>query len=223
MIELILFDLDDTIYPRSSGVRDHVNRLITAFVSRELGISAAEADSLRHQNTPRYGTTINWLRECHDFGDTESYMEAIHPLDFSPFLPEPAPYRPLFQSLPLRKAILTNAPREHAERVLTHLNLRDCFESLTDIRENSLQGKPALGAYQRALVKADLSPERILFIDDAEPNLTPFRDMGGQVLLIDEATGKSDSGCDALKSIFELPGYLTAKGWLKPCLSSNCR
>lgn len=50
-------------------------------------------------------------------------------LPLHPLQPDPA-LRALLDSIPLPKHIFTNADRRHAERCLSLLGIRDCFDSV---------------------------------------------------------------------------------------------
>jgi putative hydrolase of the HAD superfamily len=184
---------------------------MTGYVSRALGVSTDEAHELRRASFPRFGSTIRWLMEEHGLEDPESFLLPTHPDDVSPFLvPDPA-VRSTLEALRVPKSLLTNAIREHAERVLDFYGARDLFERIFDLRFNGYRGKPDPEAYRRTLEALGERPQDVLFVDDYPAYLTPFREMGGHVLLI--SPEPSGNGLPRISSIHELPAYLARAGY----------
>ena len=74
-----LFDLDDTLHDASFAIFDAIDRRMTDYVERALGVERAEANRLRLLYWRRYGATLlglvrhhgvdagHFLRETHDF------------------------------------------------------------------------------------------------------------------------------------------------------------
>ncbi len=210
-ISYILFDLDDTLYPASSGLAHVFKERILAFVSEYLGISPEEADLIRDEKRQSYGTTLEWLQAEKGLTDVDPYFEAIHPKDIGAYLkPDPA-LTAMLERLPQRTSILTNSPIEHAERVSRFLEIRGFMEHIFDLRFNGLLGKPDRAAYQRALDIIGCSPEEVLFVDDMPRYLYAFREMGGRTLLIDEDGRHEGSDLERVRSIHEIEELISAR------------
>ncbi len=208
MINLILFDVDNTIYPASSNMAGALRNGITGFTADYLGISFDEALRQRNENLVKYGTTINWLTKCHNFSDIEAYMDAVHPKNVEDFIPENPRLKTMLEGIPVKKAVLTNSPLEHTLRILNFYGITDMFESIFDIRGMGFKGKPYLSAYKKPLSELEIPAEETLFIDDVPDYLDPFKEMGGNVLLIDESGKHAVSGLPVIKRITELDKYL---------------
>ena len=213
MVKFLLFDLDNTLYPASCGLDREIDRLMTLFVAEYLEISVEESHRRRKTEAIPYGTTLTWLREALSFHDEERYFEAVHPknvdayIDFDPGLPA------MLGRIELPKTVLTNSPKEHAERVLKHLGIAKYFDRVLDIRFNGYSGKPHREVYERAVKLVGYPAEDILFIDDLPRYLLPFREIGGQGLLVDEAGHHANKGLGlpAIRKITELEGFLAAR------------
>ncbi|MCX7786364.1 MAG: HAD-IA family hydrolase [Spirochaetes bacterium] len=210
MIRAILFDLDNTLYPASSGLDREIDRRMTVFVARYLGISEKEAHVLRKTDARVYGTTLQWLREMYGFHDIEAYMTEVHPTNVSSFLSYNPKLEEMLSSLPYPKVILTNSPLEHADRVLECLKIRSYFDAVLDIRFNQFRGKPYPEAYYRAVHLLGTQVEEVLFVDDLLPYLTAFKALGGHPLLIDEEGNHTDIGIPAIPTVIDLPLYLSS-------------
>jgi putative hydrolase of the HAD superfamily len=214
MLKLALFDLDNTLYPESSGMDHDINRRMVGFVASYLGMPLEEARAFRHEHAKKYGTTLEWLRTEQSFSDTEGYFAIVHP-DGEEYCIEPAPeLGPLLDSLPMRKAVLTNSPSEHAERVLAKLGVRDRFEAVYDIRFNCLQGKPHPEAYLRACEASGVRAEEALFVDDMPKYVHAFIELGGRGLLIDEYDRFPDESLARVRRLAELPALAAKEGWI---------
>ena len=87
-------------------------------------------------------------------------------------------------------SILTNAPHEHADRVLEKLGVADLFEAVTDIRDAGFNGKPYPDAYLAALRKVGATLEETLFLDDMQKYTDGWVALGGTAVLIGDQNGK---------------------------------
>lgn len=209
MIEYLLLDLDNTLYPRSSGLGRSMGERMGEFVARYLSLSDEEADTRRRHGLRRYGTTLKWLIHEHRLIDVEGFIEFVHPTDLDSFLTEDdrLAAQSALAMLDMPAAILTNAPMEHAMRVLEWLGLERRFEHIVDIRANGWVGKPARSAYESALARTGARPEATLFADDVLQYVLPFRDMGGRAVHVaDEPAG--EPGVTTIGGIAELASII---------------
>jgi putative hydrolase of the HAD superfamily len=208
MLRLVLFDLDNTLYSDSLGMdRDIVIRM-NAYVADFFGISVHKALALRRQYAKKYGTTLEWLMAEHDFTDTEAYFAAVHPDGEEYCLEKDPELARALDAVKLPKAVLTNSPSEHADRVLRKLGVVDRFDAVFDIRFNALRGKPHAEAYRRACEASGVAVEDVLFVDDMPKYARGFIDIGGRALLIDEADRFADEDLPRIRSLVELPDYV---------------
>jgi putative hydrolase of the HAD superfamily len=209
MINFILFDLDNTLYPKSSGLDKEIDRLMTEFTGAWLRISRAEALELRKTEAIPYGTTLKWLNQKHGFRDQDKFLEAVHPKNVEAWISPDPELRSMLDAIDLPKAVLTNSPMEHAVRVLERLGIKNHFTKIFDIRYNRFTGKPNPEAYQRALRDTGQDDiRRVLFVEDLPRYLIPFRDMGGQAVLVDEQNLHGDTGLPSIRKITELKYYI---------------
>ena len=210
-IGYILIDLDNTIYLASSGLLQEMDRRITEYVMKVLSIGLIEAGQRRVLYCRKHGTTLKGLLETGKVDDPEEYLRLVHPMDVEKYLPkDPVLVRNL-TSIPLPLSILTNSPREHAERVLKHLEISGFFQRIFDLRYNRFQGKPIVSVYHRVLEAIEKKPHEVLFIDDHVEYLRPFQELGGEVLLVDEGRedeGQEENGVPSIQRLTQLADYL---------------
>lgn len=208
MPSLLLFDLDNTLYPESSGMDHDITRRMIEYVAAYLGMGVEEARAFRHERAKKYGTTLEWLRTEHGFADVESYFAAVHPEGEEYCIAADPSLGPLLDSMPQRKAVLTNSPYEHAARVLEKLGVADRFEAIYDIRYNELRGKPHAEAYRRACAALGAGIEETVFVDDMPKYVRGFLDIGGRAVLVDEGARFSAEGLVSVRGLSELPALV---------------
>ena len=164
-MRVLLLDLDETLYPPGNGVLGRIAARINSFMTERLGFAIAEVDAERVRLRDRFGTTMRGLIEQYEL-DPDDYLRHCHGVDLSDLLaPDPA-LRALLARLPLRKAILTNAPRAHADQVLRLLGIADLIERVIAIEDLRYDPKPAASAYEAALARLRVPAAACLFVDD---------------------------------------------------------
>ncbi|XP_050141573.1 suppressor of disruption of TFIIS-like [Malus sylvestris] len=142
--DCLLFDLDDTLYPYSSGIATACRINIEDYMVEKLGIDRSIIPELGNLLYKNYGTTMAGLRAIgYDF-DYDEYHSFVHGrLPYDNIKPDPV-LRSLLLNLPYRKIIFTNADKIHAAKALCRLGLEDifegiiCFETLNPIHKNTV-------------------------------------------------------------------------------------
>ncbi len=206
-ITTLFFDLDDTLYPPSSGVWDAIGNRIDEFIITRVGVPREEVSALREHLYHTYGTTLRGLTVTRGI-DAADYLAFVHDIPLQAYLTPDERVRNLLQRYPQRKVIFTNADQAHARRVLAVLNLSDCFDQIIDVLDVAPDCKPMPGAFQRALALAGAASAReAVLIDDAPHNLKAAREAGFYAIRIGPPA--QDGCCDAvIPSLLELPGVL---------------
>lgn len=177
-VEAFLFDLDNTLYPPSSGLLEAGDALITAFIAERLGLPHAEADDLRVKLWQQYGATSYGLEVEHGVPEREFYEGSIERLNPADYLsPDPA-LGAMLAGLEGRKCVFTNSTARYARSVLEVLSIRDRIDSIFDIEFAGGIPKPQLQPYQRVLAALDCPARNVALLDDTEGNLEPGADLG---------------------------------------------
>ncbi|XP_052175236.1 uncharacterized protein C24B11.05-like [Diospyros lotus] len=128
--ECLLFDVDDTLYPFSSGLSHECTKNIIGYMVEKIGIEENEAPEINVRLYKDYGTTMAGLRASGYNFDYDDYHSFVHGrLPYEILKPDPV-LKGLLQSLPIRKFIFSNANKEHVTKVLGRLGLEDCFEGV---------------------------------------------------------------------------------------------
>lgn len=212
MLRYLILDLDNTLYPASTGMEDEVVRRMSVYAGAYLGVSPAEALAMRRELPAKYGTTLEWLMAEKGFDDPEAFFAAVHPEGEEDCL-EPSPeLGAMLDSIALPKAVFTNAPREHADRVLARLGVADRFEAVYDIRFSGLRGKPRAEAFAAVAASCGVSPTEAFFVDDLPRYVEGFASIGGRGAVVDELDHHVGTRFPRIHSLFELPGLLEELG-----------
>ncbi|GLJ40971.1 hypothetical protein SUGI_0848040 [Cryptomeria japonica] len=224
--ECLLFDLDDTLYPLSSGLAAACAKNIRDYAVHRLGVDEKKVAELCGELYKNYGTTMAGLRAVgYDF-DYDDYHSFVHGrLPYENLKPDPV-LRSLLLSMTQRKVIFTNGDKVHAAKVLSRLGLEDCFEgvicfetlnSSPETAENNnswdvhfsvisktpVVCKPSIEAIERALVLANADPKRTVFFDDSQRNIAAGKHVGLHTVLV--GTSVRTEGADlALESIHNI-------------------
>ncbi|GMY10907.1 HAD-like domain containing protein [Fagus crenata] len=128
--ECLLFDLDDTLYPLSSGLSVQVTKNIQEYMLQKLGIEEKKVPELCVSLYKKYGTTMAGLRAVGYNFDYDDFHSFVHGrLPYNLLKPDPV-LRGLLLSLPIRKVIFSNADKAHTARALNRLGLEGCFEGI---------------------------------------------------------------------------------------------
>jgi putative hydrolase of the HAD superfamily len=188
----LYFDLDDTLYPPSSGLWDAIRHRMNEYMQKIVDLPLPEIVKLRQNYLEQYGTTLRGL-QTHYAVDSDEYLAYVHDLPLEKYIKPDPELRMILLSLPQRRWIFTNADDKHAARVLNILGIQDCFAGIIDIRAIDFACKPELIAYQRALtVAGDGDPSQCVIFDDALRNLSPARELGFFTVLVgNNGTGGS--------------------------------
>jgi putative hydrolase of the HAD superfamily len=180
----LLFDLDDTLYPPTSGLWDAIRERMNDYMTELIGLPRNEIVALRQKYLETYGTTLRGLQHYYDV-DTDEYLAFVHDLPLKNFIMPDPDLRTMLLSLPQHRWIFTNADGNHAKRVLNILGVSDCFDGIIDIHAIDFACKPEIIAYQRALViVGEVDPNHCIIFDDSVRNLSPARQLGFYTVLV---------------------------------------
>ncbi|WP_332690632.1 pyrimidine 5'-nucleotidase, partial [Devosia sp.] len=135
-----VFDLDNTLYPRSCNLFAQIDIRITSYVMELTQLDFEAARALQKTYYREFGTTLNGLMSRHEV-DPDHFLNTVHAIDYSPVDAHPDLVEAI-RALPGRKFILTNGDTGHARAVLKRLGCDDIFEHVHDIRAMTYVPKP---------------------------------------------------------------------------------
>ncbi|PQQ12081.1 uncharacterized protein Pyn_01551 [Prunus yedoensis var. nudiflora] len=212
--DYLLFDLDDTLYPLSSGLNLSCRKNIEEFMQQHLHIEESEVPRMCLELYREYGTTMAGLKALGYEFDNDEFHSHVHgrlPYDS---LKHDMVLRNLLLSMPQRKIIFTNGDKAHAVQVLNRLGLEDCFEGIicfetlnphhlepVDCRtsddqmviiERTPEGKanspilckPSVEAIEAAIRIANVDPKKTIFFDDSARNIASGKAAGLHTVIV---------------------------------------
>src|SRR5262245_30835527 len=102
-----IFDLDNCLYPASTGLFELIDRRMGAFIERLLGVDPVEAKRLQKAHFHEHGTTLAGLMREHRV-DPHEFLDDVHAIPLDRVKRDDRLARNLGR-LPGRKIVYTNA------------------------------------------------------------------------------------------------------------------
>ena len=177
-----VFDLDNTLYPPRMRLFDQIEKRMTAYVARTLGVTESEADHLRATYWRLHGTTLAGLMAEHAL-DPGPYLADVHDIDFSVLTPDPE-LATHIAALPGRRIVYTNADAPYARRVLAARGLEGLFDAVYGVEHAGYRPKPARQAFETVFALDGLDPATAAMFEDDARNLAAPHAMGMQTIHI---------------------------------------
>jgi len=208
-VQVLLLDLDETLYPRGNGVLRRIDGRINSFMTDRLGFDPAAVDAAREMLCARWGTTMRGLLETHAL-DLDDYLQHCHGVDLSDLLGPDPRLRGLLERVPLRKAVLTNAPRRHANQVLHLLGIADLMERVLALEDIGYVPKPAPSAFATATAALGVPPGECVFVDDMLASVRAAADCGLHAVWLASpgAAVPDDARHHVVRDVHEIEGLL---------------
>ncbi len=178
-----IFDLDNTLYSAESGIFQQVHVLMGEYVSKKLKLDINKAKEIQKKYFIKHGTTLRGLMDNHNV-DPDDFLKEVHKLDYSIVGPNIKLNEELIK-LNGKKIIYTNANLEHANNVLSRLNLENMFDEIFDIKLANYIPKPEIQPYKEVIEKYNLKPNQTAMFDDIAKNLVPAKKCGFTSIWID--------------------------------------
>ncbi|MCK2095403.1 pyrimidine 5'-nucleotidase [Thauera aromatica] len=207
-----LFDLDNTLHDASPHIFPHINRSMTAYLERHLGLAPEAASALRTHYWRRYGATLLGLMRHHGT-DPDHFLVETHRFErLHEMVVFERALHAMLRRLPGRKIVFSNAPRHYAEAVLEIMGIRRLFEEVVGIEGLGYQPKPGIHAYRRLLHERRLNPARCVMLEDSAANLRTAKRLGMRTVLVGRGPGKPAYVDVKIASILDLRSQLGRLG-----------
>ena len=207
-----LFDLDNTLHDASASAFRDVNRGMTDYIVEHLGVDEAGADALRRDYWLRYGATLlglvrhhgvagaHFLAQTHRLPGLEQRVYG-HAHDFA-----------ALARLPGRRYVLTNAPRDYAERVIGALGIGHLFHGVLCIEDMRMFGhwrpKPDRRMFRRLLARLRVPAARAVLVEDTLEHQKAARSLGMRTVWMQRWTRRAGWGVAAATRVARRPAYV---------------
>ncbi|MGZ2411932.1 putative hydrolase of the HAD superfamily [Sphingomonas sp. F9_3S_D5_B_2] len=187
-----IFDLDNCLYPASTGLFDLIDERMAAFIQRLLSCDPQEARRVQKAHFHQHGTTLAGLMKEHGV-DAHDFLSDVHDIPLDRVEVNPRLQRAL-AALPGRKLVFTNGDATYATRVLERIGIHGHFDALHDIHANDYRPKPDPYGYALLCERFGIDPQHALLADDMIQNLRPAKALGITTVWVDNGSERGDHG-----------------------------
>jgi pyrimidine and pyridine-specific 5'-nucleotidase len=190
---VFFFDLDNTLYPKSSGIAELMAHRIELFFVNYLKLPLDESRILGARFYKDYGLAIKGLIKHFSIDPIEYDRFVDGGLQLDQILKPEKSLTELLNNLSKKGScwIFTNAGKSHATRVLEILELESYFSGIIycDYSEENFPHKPDRLAFARAMKCVGVTePSKCFFFDDSIGNIRTAQEIGWNVVFVDEDT-----------------------------------
>ena len=150
----------------------------------ELNLDETAAHQLRQHYWRVYGATLKGLMRHHGV-DAYHFLQETHRLmDLPTMVIQVKRLRNLLKSLPGRKCVFTNAPRDYAIRVLQLMGIADCFELVFSVESTKFHAKPSVRGFQLLLKTLQAKPSDCMMLEDNLAALMTAKRLGMKTIWV---------------------------------------
>jgi putative hydrolase of the HAD superfamily len=189
-----IFDLDNCLYPASTGLFALIDERMTAYIERLLDVGPEEARRVQKHHFHTHGTTLAGLIKEHEV-DPHHFLEEVHDVPLDRVKGDDRLGR-LLPRLPGRRFVFTNGDATYARRVLHAIGVHEHFDDLHDIHASSYRAKPDPHGYELLCDRFGIDPRHALLADDMARNLIPAKQLGMTTVWVDNGSERGDDGYD---------------------------
>ncbi|MES2147623.1 MAG: pyrimidine 5'-nucleotidase [Pseudomonadota bacterium] len=181
-----IFDLDNCLYPASTGLFSLIDERMGAYIERLLDCGPIEAKRVQKSHFRTHGTTLAGLMKSHEI-DPDHFLDDVHdiPLDR---VGRDDRLAAALARLPGRRFVFTNGDAPYARRVLEAIGVGDQFDDLHDIRASAYRPKPDPHGYELLCQRFGIDPAHALLADDMIQNLAPAKALGMTTIWVDNGS-----------------------------------
>ena len=189
-----IFDLDNCLYPASTGLFALIDERMGAYIQRLLDCDRDEAKRVQKAHFHEHGTTLAGLMKEHGI-DPHHFLEDVHAIPLDRVQCDERLGR-LLPRLPGRRFVFTNGDAPYARRVLDAIGVHEHFEDLHDIHASGLRPKPDPHGYELLCERFGIDPAHALLVDDMAQNLVPASKLGMTTVWVDNGSERGNHAYD---------------------------
>jgi putative hydrolase of the HAD superfamily len=189
-----VFDLDNCLYPASTGLFTLIDERMGAYIQRLLDCDPVEARRVQKAHFHEHGTTLAGLMKSHGV-DAHDFLADVHAIPLDRVKADERLARAL-PRLPGRRFVFTNGDAPYARRVLEAIGVHDHFHDLHDIHASELRPKPDPHGYALLCERFGIDPHHALFAEDMAANLKPAKQLGMTTVWVDNGSERGSHGAD---------------------------
>ncbi len=188
----VLLDVDNTLYPKSSGLDRVLRRRIIEYLMDRHGLTAKEAEGARERYVKEYGLSLPGIMSDFDT-DVVDYQEFIHDVDIEEYVKPDPELCSMLDSIDTEKVLYTNSSEQHTRRVIAALGLDiSIFGHIVDFRSTGCIAKPFPESFEAMLRIIGANGEDCVMVDDMPKTIVVAKQVFGMgTVLVDE----DDAAC----------------------------
>lgn len=203
----VIFDVDNTLYTRETGLFAAIDRRIHLFLRERYSCGDEEATARRRAFRERHHITLLGL--MHEEGmEPEDYLRFVHDVPVEELLaPDPFLDR-LLSGIPCPKHLFTNGTVEHARRVTRALGVERHFSGVYDVVFTGWLPKPEIEAFRKVLEAVGEDAGRVIYVDDLQPNVDAAASLGMTAIHLHSHGHRAEGASHTARSLSELDPLL---------------
>ena len=185
MIKNLIFDLDGTLYPESSGLEEECQQRVYDFFADKLNISIEDAQQVSKNLLAKYQYESQGVESELGLSEAEflEYCCAVSTYN----LVANSELQDLLINLPQRKFIFTDSTTSHVNDVLNKLEVDlALFDDIYDAEKGNFAYKLSSDAFVAFCNYYQINPKESIFFEDRERNLSLAKLVGFKTVLITE-------------------------------------
>ena len=181
-VDTWVFDLDDTLYPRSIDLHGQMRARVVSFIADHMKIERTAAEAVHFDYYERFGSTLQGMVQLHGVSP-HAFLDWVHDIDLSVLVHNDDLIDAL-KALPGRRIIFTNAPRAHATSALKAMGMAGLFEAIASIEDSEFIGKPNLSAFSGFFEAHGVDPKTAAMFEDRPGNLLVPHQLGMKTVFV---------------------------------------
>jgi putative hydrolase of the HAD superfamily len=189
-----IFDLDNCLYPASTGLFSLIDERMGAYIQRLLDCDPVEAKRVQKAHFHEHGTTLAGLMREQGV-DPHHFLDDVHAIPLDRVTADERLGSALSR-LPGRKFVFTNGDAPYARRVLQAIGIDTHFDELHDIHASDLRPKPDPYGYRLLCERFAIDPAQALLADDMVQNLAPAKPLGMTTVWVDNGSERGNHNYD---------------------------
>jgi putative hydrolase of the HAD superfamily len=208
----LVLDLDNTLYPKSSGLDEAMRLRILSYLVVRHGLTEKQASDARERYVKMYGLSLPGIMNDFDV-DVVDYQEYIHDVDVKAYVKPNAVLNDILKSCPIEKVIYTNSSLPHVERVFSALGIsKGMFSHIVDYRATGCIAKPQMESFASMLEIIHASGEECIMVDDMPKTVCVAKNQFGMkgILVDEDGRGGCQEADWIIKDINEIKRVLSS-------------
>ena len=204
MKKVLLIDIDNTIYPKSTGLQTELMKRAKEFIKNEIQPNAAQNDNFAKRLVNKHGSIMHGLIVEYKI-DAEEFIKYSFNIDVGDYLkPNPSLHRVL-NRIALIKIAFSNSPEDYVEKVLDTVGVLDCFSGIYGSRFMNYSTKLDPAVYEKLIRELNTSPSNCILIDDRRDYILKAKELGLSTIWVNEESSFDIEGDDlVITNILEI-------------------